>query len=82
MSCLPLIRPLVSSRCPVSCGVAMKSIRNISNNNRNKTKLQNQWMHANYDRKRHASVNRYTGGFFFVISTVAAGVSIYVMGKG
>mmetsp|Transcript_6754 Transcript_6754/g.16479 ORF Transcript_6754/g.16479 Transcript_6754/m.16479 type:complete len:83 (-) Transcript_6754:1254-1502(-) len=82
MPCLRLIRPLVSARCPVSRGVAMKSIRNISNNHRNKTKLQNQWMHANYDRKRHTNVNRYTGGIFFVISTVAGGVSIYIMGRG
>jgi hypothetical protein len=82
MSFMPLIRPLIYARYPASHGVATRAIRNISTRNRrNKTKIQNQWLHTNYDRKRHADVNRSTGGIFFVISTVAAGVSIYVMGK-
>ena len=82
MTYLPLARKTIA-RYPASRGVAMSAIRNIStSNNRKKTKMQNQWLHANYDRKRHASVNRSTGGIFFLLSTVAAGASIYVMGKG
>lgn len=82
MSPLPLMRPILS-RFPTSRDIAMKGIRGISTNgNRKNKKIQNQWMHADYDRKRHASVNRSTGGAFFVVSTVAGVASIYIMGKG
>ena len=74
-----MIRPLLPTR-----GFS-RTCRSISTGNRrNKTKIQNEWLHThtNYDRKRHADVNRSTGGIFFVLSTAAAGVSIFIMGKG
>ena len=80
---LPMVRPLVSNWCRSSQNVTGAKIRIISTStNRKKTKIQNQWLHTNYDRKRHADVNRSTGGMFFALSTVAAGVSVFIMGKG
>mmetsp|Transcript_13905 Transcript_13905/g.32387 ORF Transcript_13905/g.32387 Transcript_13905/m.32387 type:complete len:84 (-) Transcript_13905:1589-1840(-) len=83
MFCLPVVRPLISTWSRHSQNVATTRIRIISTStNRKKTKIRNQWLHTNYDRKRHADVNRSTGGIFFVISTAAAGISIFIMGKG
>jgi hypothetical protein len=83
MSGLPLIRPLVAARHNASHGMATRAIRNISaSTRRKKTKIENQWLHTGYDRQRHAAVNRSTGSFFFVLSSVATGVSVYIMGKG
>mmetsp|Transcript_10903 Transcript_10903/g.23099 ORF Transcript_10903/g.23099 Transcript_10903/m.23099 type:complete len:82 (-) Transcript_10903:1331-1576(-) len=80
MTCLAFVRPIIYARHPAYHGSASRAIRkNFATNNRRKN--QNQWLHAKYDRKRHADVNRSTGGIFFVTTTVAAGVSVYIMGK-
>mmetsp|Transcript_9499 Transcript_9499/g.28321 ORF Transcript_9499/g.28321 Transcript_9499/m.28321 type:complete len:103 (-) Transcript_9499:1590-1898(-) len=54
--------------------------RNFSASNR-RAKIENQWLHRGYDRRRHSDINRSTGRYFFAFTTLASAVSIFIMGN-